>query len=62
MEIPETPVPSPSSEGQARPMPCPECQSTKGYNTGGRFKVHCRSCNALVSRNAVDMQLPEESK
>jgi hypothetical protein len=55
---------TPPSEGESqaipRPMPCPECGSTKGYNTGGPFRVHCRGCGSLVPREQVDMQLPTE--
>lgn len=55
---------TPSSDEEARatsrPMPCPHCQSTKGYNSSGHFRVTCRNCNSTVLREEVDMQLPTE--
>lgn len=53
---------SPSEEGQAqaRPMPCPECGSTKGYSRVGNFRVQCKDCNSLLKNEEVDMQLPNE--
>lgn len=47
---------TPNSE--SRPLPCPECSSTKGYSRVGDFRVQCRNCNALVKNHEVDMQLP----
>lgn len=49
---------TPPSEG--RPLPCPECQSTKGYAPAGKFRVHCLNCSSLIKREEVDMQLPKE--
>lgn len=46
-------------EAQARPAPCPECQSTRGYVRMGKFRAQCLSCNALVRNEEIDMQLPE---
>lgn len=43
---------------ESRPMPCPECNSTKGYSRMGEFRVQCLNCNALVKNSEVDMQLP----
>lgn len=48
------------SRPEARPMPCPECQSTKGYSRVGNYRVHCMNCNALLKNAEVDMQLPNE--
>lgn len=51
---------SPSDEGLQRPMPCPECQSTRGYSRVGNFRVQCLGCNSLLKNDEVDMQLPNE--
>jgi len=52
---------SPSeNEGQSRPMPCPECDSTKGYSRVGDYRVQCFGCNALLKNAEVDMELPKE--
>jgi hypothetical protein len=48
------------SQGQQRPMPCPECQSTRGYSRVGNFRVQCLNCNSLLKNEEVDMQLPNE--
>lgn len=48
------------SEHEARPLPCPECSSTKGYSRVGDFRVQCLNCNALVKNEEVDMQPPEK--
>jgi transcription initiation factor TFIIIB Brf1 subunit/transcription initiation factor TFIIB len=50
----------PSEEGQSRPRPCPECESTRGYSRVGNFRVQCLGCNALLKNEEVDMQLPDE--
>lgn len=41
----------------SRPMPCPECFSTKGYIRRSPALVHCKNCNSLIKAEAVDMQL-----
>lgn len=46
---------------EARPMPCPECQSTRGYRRVGNFRVQCLDCNALLKNAEVDMELNKES-
>lgn len=52
---------SPSEEeGQPRPMPCPGCQSTRGYSRVGEFRVQCLDCNSLIKNEEVDMQLSNE--
>lgn len=48
----------PEDPPQARPLPCPECLSTRGYSRVGNYRVQCLSCNALLKNNEVDMQLP----
>lgn len=40
---------------QSRPLPCPECNSTRGYSRMGQFRVQCLNCNALVKNEEVDM-------
>lgn len=53
----------PEEEPQARPLPCPECESTRGYKRVGNFRVHCLSCGALLKNEEVDMQIsPEETQ
>lgn len=47
----------PEPPAEARPLPCPECGSTKGYSRVGNFRVQCLNCNALVKNEEVDMQL-----
>lgn len=51
-------MPKPDS----RPLPCPECGSTKGYSRSGKFRVHCLNCNKLVPAEEVDMQISEEEQ
>lgn len=53
---------TPSSEGESRPMPCPECGSTRGYSRVGQFRVQCLGCNSLLKNEEVDMQLPNEEQ
>lgn len=48
-----------TGEKQARPMPCPECQSTRGYTRVGNFRVQCLGCNSLIKNEEVNMNLPE---
>lgn len=42
---------------ESRPLPCPECNSTKGYSRVGEYRVQCLECNALIKNQEVDMQL-----
>lgn len=52
---------SPSEEeGQARPMPCPQCESTRGYSRVGKFRVQCKNCNSLLKNEDVAMELSNE--
>lgn len=54
---------SPSEEvRQFRPMPCPECGSTKGYSRVGNFRVQCLDCNSLVKNEEVNMELGNEEQ
>ena len=54
---------SPSEEeGQQRPLPCPECESTRGYSRVGNYRVQCLNCNALLKNEEVDMTLPNEER
>jgi len=53
------PQPEPAS---ARPLPCPECSSTKGYSRVGKFRVQCKNCNALLKNEEVDMTLNDEEQ
>lgn len=45
------------SHSNVRPLPCPQCESTKGYIRSGEFRVHCLNCNSLL-RNE-DVQITE---
>lgn len=60
MEHPFEKGAQPKDQPQARPMPCPECTSTRGYVRVGNFRVQCLDCNALLQNAEVDMQLPTE--
>jgi transcription initiation factor TFIIIB Brf1 subunit/transcription initiation factor TFIIB len=55
---------SPSEEESrgARPLPCPECSSTRGYSRVGKFRVQCLNCNSLIKNKEVDMELPNEEQ
>lgn len=58
-------MPSPS-EGASRPVPCPECESTKGYSRVGDFRVQCLNCNSLLKNEEVAVEplvkdYPEEA-
>lgn len=44
------------SRFDARPMPCPECESTKGYSRVGAYRVHCLNCNALLKNKDVQIE------
>lgn len=50
------------SRGDTRPLPCPECSSTKGYSRVGKYRVQCLGCNSLIKNEEVDMQLPTEEQ
>lgn len=50
------------SRPETRPLPCPECSSTKGYSRVGDYRVQCLNCNALVKNDEVDMQLPNQEQ
>jgi hypothetical protein len=56
MSSPDEGMPKP----EARPLPCPECQSTKGYSRMGDYRVQCLNCNSLIKNEEVDMQLPDK--
>lgn len=48
------------ARSESRPLPCPECGSTKGYSRVGDFRVQCLNCNSLVKNEEVDMQLEKQ--
>lgn len=52
----------PEPQPEARPLPCPECNSTKGYSRVGDYRVQCLNCNSLVKNDEVDMQLPNKEQ
>lgn len=41
---------------QARPYPCPECSSTKGYSRMGKYRSQCKNCNALLKNSEVNIE------
>jgi ribosomal protein L37AE/L43A len=44
-------------QGQlARPYPCPECSSTKGYSRVGKYRSQCKNCNALLRNAEVNLE------
>lgn len=51
---------SPSEDRSARPHPCPQCESTRGYVRRGQFRVQCQNCNSLIPNEQVDMELSDE--
>jgi hypothetical protein len=51
---------TPESEWhEARPFPCPECQSTKGYSRVGKFRSQCLNCNALLKNEEINRENQE---
>ena len=47
---------SPSeSEPIPRPMPCPECGSTKGFHRVGKFRSQCTNCNGLFPNEEIGL-------
>lgn len=48
-ETPQEPV-------LARPLPCPECSSTKGYARVGKFRSQCQNCNALLKNAEINRE------
>lgn len=53
-------IPSPSEpedpKREPRPYPCPECESTQGYNRVGRFRSQCRNCNSLLTNAEINLE------
>lgn len=43
-----------AEKAQPRPMPCPECGSTRGYTPVGNYRSHCLGCNALLKNKEID--------
>lgn len=41
---------------ESRPLPCPECESRKGFKRVGTFRSQCENCNALVPNSAIDRE------
>jgi transcription initiation factor TFIIIB Brf1 subunit/transcription initiation factor TFIIB len=60
--MPRPPFEEGNPKPETRPLPCPECGSTKGYSRVGDYRVQCLNCNALVKNEEVDMQLPDQEK
>jgi hypothetical protein len=47
---------NPPEERSPRPVPCPECGSTKGYSRVGKFRSQCMNCNALLQNAEVNRE------
>lgn len=55
MTIPSNPE-DPEEWHEARPIPCPECSSTKGYIRAGKFRSQCLNCNSLLKNAEIDRE------
>jgi uncharacterized protein (DUF983 family) len=40
----------------ARPFPCPQCASTKGYNRVGKYRAQCKNCNSLLKNKEINFE------
>lgn len=40
---------------ESRPIPCPECDSTKGYSRVGPYRSQCLNCNALLKNSEINL-------
>lgn len=51
----------PDENRTPRPMPCPGCESTKGFQRLGKFRSQCTNCNATFpnAEVGVDDQDPQ---
>lgn len=49
-----SPVEEPFHE--ARPLPCPECSSTKGFSRVGKYRSQCQDCNALLKNEEINRE------
>lgn len=38
---------------ESRPLPCPECSSTKGFTRVGKYRSQCNHCNALLTNAEI---------
>lgn len=52
----------PREEVQFRPLPCPECESTRGYKRVGEFRCQCLNCNSLIKNEEVNMEPSNEEQ
>lgn len=41
---------------EARPLPCPECESTQGFSRVGKFRSQCLNCNALLKNEEINRE------
>lgn len=41
---------------EARPFPCPECNSTRGYSRVGMYRSQCLDCNSLLKNKEVNRE------
>jgi len=56
MEASSDPTPESEPWREARPLPCPECFSTRGYSRVGTFRSQCLNCNALLKNAEVNRE------
>jgi len=53
MTSPSDPRPEEESWHEARPLPCPSCESTKGYSRVGKFRSQCLNCNSTFPNTEI---------
>lgn len=41
---------------EPRPLPCPECDSRKGFKRVGKFRSQCEHCNALLKNAEINLE------
>lgn len=41
---------------ESRPIPCPECSSTRGYSRVGKYRAQCLNCNALLKNAEANLE------
>jgi hypothetical protein len=41
---------------ESRPLPCPECASTKGFVRVGLYRSQCLNCNSLLKNAEINRE------
>jgi len=49
-------MPEIEEERQARPLPCPECSSSKGFVRVGNYRSQCLNCNSLLKNAEINRE------